>query len=208
MWSKFSPISRLKSLHHIFGIPTIRRRTTAYSLSTVHQSPLFRIRNETASSLPSSSRRSSMAKSFIAAAAVLLSLFALSSSVSTPNAAHTILISYNFPPGLLPTTIHSYTINTTTGDFSLRLGSLCHVTLPPDNYLAAYSDIIKGRIVENRIEKLDGIRVRALWKWWGITGIKREGEDLVFEVGVVSAKYPVGKFEESPECEGVGKKDE
>ncbi|KAL9261478.1 hypothetical protein AKJ16_DCAP04538 [Drosera capensis] len=144
---------------------------------------------------------------------ILLALIAaittnVSSTTTAPSAAHTALISYNFPPGLLPTTIYSYTINTTTGDFSLRLGSLCHVTLPPDNYLAAYSDIIKGRIMENRIEKLDGIRVRALWKWWGITGIKREGEDLVFEVGVVSAKYPVGKFGESPECEGVGKKDE
>ncbi|KAL9264048.1 hypothetical protein AKJ16_DCAP04368 [Drosera capensis] len=150
-----------------------------------------------------------MKKSFIAAAAaVFLSLSPLFSAVSTPTAAHSALISYNFPPGLLPSSIHSYTLNTTTGDFSLRLDSLCHVTLPPDNYLAAYSDIIKGRIVQNRIEKLDGIRVRALWTWWGITAIKREGEDLVFEVGVVTAKYPVGKFEESPECEGVGKKDD
>uniref|UniRef100_A0A3Q7J338 Uncharacterized protein n=1 Tax=Solanum lycopersicum TaxID=4081 RepID=A0A3Q7J338_SOLLC len=62
--------------------------------------------------------------------------------------------------------------------------TLCKITLPPDNYLATYSKKIRGKIVENRIAELDGISVRAFFKWWGITGIRSSGENLVFEVGM------------------------
>nr|ABR17598.1 unknown [Picea sitchensis] len=47
-----------------------------------------------------------------------------------------------------------------------------------------------------------GIRVRVFFQWWSITGIRSSGKDLVFEVGVVSAKYPSSNFDESPDCEG------
>ncbi|KAK4415518.1 hypothetical protein Salat_2659200 [Sesamum alatum] len=86
--------------------------------------------------------------------------------------------------------------------FSVRLGGSCRVTLPPDNYLATYSNKITGKIVENRIAELDGISVRAFFKWWSITGIRSNGENLVFEVGVVTAKYPSKNFDKSPLCEG------
>lgn len=76
------------------------------------------------------------------------------------------------------------------------------MTLPPDNYLATYSKTITGKIVNNRIADLNGISVRAFFRWWGITGIRSNGEDLTFEVGMVSAKYPSKNFHESPECEG------
>ncbi|CAL5339339.1 unnamed protein product [Camellia sinensis] len=45
-------------------------------------------------------------------------------------------------------------------------------------------------------------RVRAFFKCWSITGIKSDGEDLVFEVGLVTVKYPSNNFDGSPECEG------
>ncbi|XP_073132267.1 uncharacterized protein [Henckelia pumila] len=112
------------------------------------------------------------------------------------------LMSYGFPLGLLPTGVSSYTINRTSGVFSLHLGESCRVTLPPDNYLATYSPTITGKIVENRIAELQGISVRAFFKWWGITGIRSSGQDLVFEVGVVTAKYPSKNFDRSPDCEG------
>ncbi|KAL2251209.1 uncharacterized protein LOC105173506 [Sesamum indicum] len=117
--------------------------------------------------------------------------------------AHDELINYGFPIGLLPANVDSYTLNTTTGVFSVRLGGSCRVTLPPDNYLATYSNKITGKIVENRIAELDGISVRAFFKWWGITGIRSNGENLVFEVGVVTAKYPSKNFDKSPLCEGT-----
>ncbi|KAL0346583.1 UNVERIFIED_CONTAM: hypothetical protein Scaly_1674300 [Sesamum calycinum] len=117
--------------------------------------------------------------------------------------AHDELMKYGFPIGLLPANVDSYTINSTSGVFSVRLGGSCRVTLPPDNYLATYSNKITGKIVENRIAELDGISVRAFFKWWGITGIRSNGENLVFEVGVVTAKYPSKNFDKSPLCEGT-----
>ena len=121
----------------------------------------------------------------------------------SPSAVHAELKSYGFPVGLLPAaTVLSYDINQTSGDFSVALGGACKVTLPPDNYLATYSRRITGKIDHGRIAKLDGIRVRAFFKWWSITGIRSTGENLVFEVGSVSAKYPVKNFDASPPCEG------
>ncbi|KAI3443824.1 hypothetical protein Pfo_000489 [Paulownia fortunei] len=118
-----------------------------------------------------------------------LSLVAFSVSSDGSN-AHDELMKYGFPIGLLPANVESYTLNLTSGLFSVRLGETCRVTLPPDNYLATYSHKITGKIVEHRIAELDGISVRAFFKWWGITGIRSNGQDLVFEVGVVTAKYP------------------
>lgn len=56
--------------------------------------------------------------------------------------------------------------------------------------------------MENKIAELNGINVKAFFRWWGITGIKMSGKDLTFEVGVLSAKYPADKFGDTPACEG------
>ena len=124
------------------------------------------------------------------------------STTTTPSAAHAELNKYGFPVGLLPINVVGYAVNETSGDFFVSLGDPCKVTLPPDNYLAAYSSRITGKIVAGRIAQLDGIRVRAFFQWWSITGIKSNGDDLVFEVGVVTAKYPSKNFDESPQCQG------
>ncbi|OAY72627.1 uncharacterized protein LOC109717862 [Ananas comosus] len=107
-----------------------------------------------------------------------------------------------FPIGLLPSNVRGYSLNRTSGDFSVELLHRCRITLPPDNYLAAYSPRITGNLSGGRISGLDGIRVRAFFRWWSITAIRASGDDLVFEVGVASAKYPSKNFDESPECEG------
>ncbi|KAE9588209.1 hypothetical protein Lalb_Chr22g0352961 [Lupinus albus] len=122
---------------------------------------------------------------------------------STPSLAHVELTNYGFPVGLLPaTTVLGYAVNQTTGDFTVRLCGACKITLPPDNYVATYSKTIKGKIVKGRMAELDGIRVRAFFKWWSITGIRSSGDDIVFEVGMVTAKYSSKNFDESPACEG------
>lgn len=133
----------------------------------------------------------------------LLSVLAFAVSCEGRTTAHDELIKYGFPIGLLPTNVQSYTLNRTSGHFSINLGDSCRVTLPPDNYIATYSPKITGKIVDNRIGDLDGISVRAFFKWWGITGIRSSGRDLVFEVGVVTAKYPSKNFDKSPPCEGA-----
>lgn len=137
-------------------------------------------------------------------------LFAVSVSSTNPDSdpdpalsgAHKELIRFGFPIGLLPKNVNGYSLNSSSGEFLVSLGEKCKITLPPDNYLATYSKKIRGKIVENRIAELDGISVRAFFKWWGITGIRSSGENLVFEVGMVTAKYPSKNFNESPDCEG------
>lgn len=119
-----------------------------------------------------------------------------------PSAAHTELTNYGFPIGLLPADVRTYSINGTSGDFYVDFGGSCRVTLPPDNYLATYSKRIKGRIVQGRIAELDGIRVRAFFRWWSITGIRASGDNLVFEVGSVTAKYPSKNFDDTLACDG------
>ena len=113
------------------------------------------------------------------------------------------LTNYGFPIGLLPaTTILGYAVNDTSGDFTVNLGGACKITLPPDNYVATYSKRITGKIIKGKITELDGIRVWVLIKWWPITGIRSSGDNIVFEVGMVTAKYPSKNFDESPTCEG------
>ncbi|KAI6681807.1 hypothetical protein NL676_035688 [Syzygium grande] len=100
---------------------------------------------------------------------LLLLLFSLLVSASSqsselPTSArplsrvHAELTGYGFPVGLLPAHVRDYSINATSGDFSVGLHGPCRLTLPPDNYLAAYSEKITGRIVRGRIAGLEGIR--------------------------------------------------
>ncbi|KAK7271277.1 hypothetical protein RJT34_27041 [Clitoria ternatea] len=120
-----------------------------------------------------------------------------------PSPAHLELANYGFPVGLLPAaTVLGYAVNRTSGDFSVRLGSACKITLPPDNYVATFSDNISGKIVKGKIAEIDGIRVRAFFKWWSITGIRSSGDDILFDVGMVTKKFPSKNFDRSPGCEG------
>ncbi|EAZ12553.1 hypothetical protein OsJ_02459 [Oryza sativa Japonica Group] len=76
----------------------------------------------------------------------------------------------------------------------------CRIVLPAGSYLASFSDRLTGRLDDRRISGLSGIRVRAFFRWWSITGIRADGDELVFEVGSVSAKFPARHFNASLEC--------
>eukprot|EP00252_Welwitschia_mirabilis_P010791 TRINITY_DN2429_c0_g1_i1.p1 TRINITY_DN2429_c0_g1~~TRINITY_DN2429_c0_g1_i1.p1 ORF type:complete len:175 (-),score=9.71 TRINITY_DN2429_c0_g1_i1:108-632(-) len=121
---------------------------------------------------------------------------------SVLSAAHGELAAKGFPPGLLPNSVANYTYNASSGDFKVRLKGRCDIILPPDNYPASFKSIIRGRLSKGRIQGLDGVSVRAFFKWWTITGIKSVGDHLVFEVGITSVKYPSANFGESPDCGG------
>ncbi|XP_068653165.1 uncharacterized protein [Aristolochia californica] len=119
-----------------------------------------------------------------------------------PRSAHGELKRKGFPVGLLPNGVLSYFLNRTSGDFFVDLVDACQIKLPPDNYLATYEKRITGKLLDGRMTELNGIRVWAFFKWWYLTGIRTSGDNLVFEVGVVSAKYPSKNFDESPQCNG------
>ncbi|WVY89614.1 hypothetical protein V8G54_035128 [Vigna mungo] len=113
--------------------------------------------------------------------------------------AHVEVVNYDLPSNLLPdTTVLGYAVNRTTGKFTVKLGGACKITLPPDNYFAT----ISGKIVQGKIAELDGIRVRAFFKWWSITGMRSSDDDIFFEVSMVTAKYPSKNFNDRPPCDG------
>lgn len=105
-----------------------------------------------------------------------------------------------FPRGLLPANVQGYTLDAGSGDFAVDLLSSCRIVLPAGSYLASFNNRLTGRLGDGRISGLDGIRVRAFFRWWSITGIRADGDQLVFEVGSVSAKFPARDFNASLEC--------
>ncbi|KAF0929150.1 hypothetical protein E2562_016389 [Oryza meyeriana var. granulata] len=107
-----------------------------------------------------------------------------------------------FPRGLLPANVRGYTLDAGSGDFAVDLISSCRIVFPAGSYLASFSDRLTGRLDDRRISGLSGIRVRAFFRWWTITGIRVDGDDLVFEVGSISAKFPARPFNASLECPG------
>ncbi|RLN36222.1 uncharacterized protein C2845_PM03G26860 [Panicum miliaceum] len=72
--------------------------------------------------------------------------------------------------------------------------------LPAGSYLAAFNDCLTGRLGDRRISGLSSIRVRVFFRWWSITGIHADSDQLVFEVGSISAKFPARDFNASLEC--------
>ncbi|KAL6615492.1 hypothetical protein ACP70R_037762 [Stipagrostis hirtigluma subsp. patula] len=121
-------------------------------------------------------------------------------SSSSPTTAYDELRLRGFPRGLLPTNVRGYTLDAGSGDFAVDLASSCRIVLPAGSYLASFNRRLTGRLDDRRISGLSGIRVRAFFRWWSITGIRADGDQLVFEVGAASAKFPARHFNASLEC--------
>ncbi|KAL5227735.1 hypothetical protein ABZP36_016000 [Zizania latifolia] len=147
-----------------------------------------------------SRRRSLLLAAILLGAALLASAVPLGSSSSDDVTAYDELRLRGFPRGLLPANVRGYTLDAGSGDFAVDLVASCRIVLPAGSYLASFSDRLTGRLDDRRISGLSGIRVRAFFRWWSITGIHADGDDLVFEVGSVSAKFPARHFNASLEC--------
>ncbi|KAF0902295.1 hypothetical protein E2562_015518 [Oryza meyeriana var. granulata] len=136
--------------------------------------------------------------------------------MARPNAQTTVLLAaavlFLFPLVALPLVFSDTAAADVTAYDELRLHGFlrggacsqptCRIVLPAGSYLASFSDRLTGRLDDRRISGLSGIRVRAFFRWWTITGIPADGDDLVFEVGSVSAKFPARPFNASLECPG------
>lgn len=141
-------------------------------------------------------------KSLVLLLLSLLPLFTISSSaVTSPPSlsVYDILRSYNFPPGLLPKGATDYTLDPTTGDFTVSFDGTCSFTLP-SSYSLRYKSQISGRISEGRLRDLKGISVKVLFIWINIVEVQRRGDELEFSVGIASTDFPVVNFEEIPQC--------
>ncbi|KAJ7548033.1 hypothetical protein O6H91_08G114600 [Diphasiastrum complanatum] len=109
------------------------------------------------------------------------------------------LVAYGFPAGLLPETVVDYDLQT-NGNFNVYLQEVCAATLRK-TYHVTYGSTISGHLEYGAISGLSGISVKAFFFNLAITGIYVSGNDLLFEVGFVSAKFPVTNFDESPICQ-------
>lgn len=113
--------------------------------------------------------------------------------------AYDLLESYNFPVGLLPVGVQSYDLDQSTGKFSLYLNGTCSFAAE-GSYQLKYKSTISGNIAKNRLTNLSGINVKILFLWLNIVEVYRNGDYIDLSVGFASAVFPVGNFDECPQC--------
>ncbi|GMN37963.1 hypothetical protein TIFTF001_007253 [Ficus carica] len=112
--------------------------------------------------------------------------------------AYEVLEQYNFPIGLLPQGVTGYELNNETGEFAVFLNETCSFNL--ETYKLKYKPTITGVISKDRIKNLKGISVKVLLFWFNIVEVSRDGDDLLFSVGLLSASFPIRNFLECPQC--------
>ncbi|WKA02740.1 hypothetical protein VitviT2T_020894 [Vitis vinifera] len=140
----------------------------------------------------------------LAAIAILISLILIQSSTPAISSidirtAYEVLEDYNFPVGLLPKGITDYDLNITTGKFSVYFNDTCSYSLK-SSYHLKYLPTIKGYISNGKLSSLEGVYTKLFLVWKEIVEIVRDGDNLVFSVGVLSSVFPIDYFEESPQC--------
>ncbi|XP_052154897.1 uncharacterized protein LOC127772940 [Oryza glaberrima] len=122
--------------------------------------------------------------------------------------AYEVLESYDFPVGILPKGVTSYTLEATTGDFTATLdtgddddssSSTCEFAIE-GSYSLRYQRAITGRIATGHLTDLRGVAVKVLFFWLNIVEVTRRGDRLEFSVGIASADFTVDNFLESPQC--------
>lgn len=128
-----------------------------------------------------------------------VALLFFSAQSSEQLSAYTVLEQFGFPRGILPTNAGDYTLNSDDGSFVINLDSPCNFDLD-SGYQLKYRSQITGQIKPGAITKLTGISVKVLFFWVSIDEVIRDGDDLSFYVGVVSASFPVSNFYICPEC--------
>ncbi|OAE23481.1 hypothetical protein AXG93_285s1390 [Marchantia polymorpha subsp. ruderalis] len=123
----------------------------------------------------------------------LISLVSVSSALRLVSAgdgykdAYEQLVEYGFPTGLLPNTVTGYTLED-DGKFAVFLQDKCNVYIPGE-FPVTYSKTITGVLSYGSLKNLNGISVKAYYFWWSINAITVVNGNLVFEVGLLTAKY-------------------
>ncbi|KAF0927604.1 hypothetical protein E2562_034573 [Oryza meyeriana var. granulata] len=132
---------------------------------------------------------------------LLLLLLSLLAGASAKPTAYEVLESYDFPVGILPIGVTSYTLDASTGDFTATLNttSTCDFAIQ-GSYSLRYQPTITGRIATDHLTDLRGVAVKVLLFWLNIVEVTRRGDQLEFSVGILSADFGVDNFFESPQC--------
>ncbi|XP_057782282.1 uncharacterized protein At5g01610-like [Salvia miltiorrhiza] len=128
---------------------------------------------------------------------LLLLLTAVAAAADRPT-VYEAIGSYGLPQGLLPEGVTNYKLDVATGKFSVYLDKTCSFTI--QGYDLKYKTTVTGTISRNRIRNLTGIQVKILFLWVNIVEVTKDGGNLELSVGIASAGFPAGDFEESPRC--------
>ncbi|XP_006655234.1 uncharacterized protein LOC102711535 [Oryza brachyantha] len=131
-----------------------------------------------------------------------LLLFLLLAVAGAKPTAYEVLESYDFPVGILPKGVTSYTLDDSTGEFTATLdvsSSTCSFSIQ-GSYSLRYDPTITGRISTDHLTDLRGVSVKVLFFWLSIVEVTRRGDQLEFSVGILSSDFAVDNFLESPQC--------
>lgn len=123
--------------------------------------------------------------------------FADTQSYSTLT-AYEMLENFDFPRGILPEGVQSYVMRN-DGGFDVFLGDYCDLKVSGD-YLLRYKRKISGKLEPGSLKNLDGVSVKILFLWFGISEVIRSGDELSFYVGPFSVSFSVSNFEFCPQC--------
>lgn len=112
---------------------------------------------------------------------------------------HDLLPLYGLPKGLIPSDIKSYTLDKSTGSFSIEMTRTCYVHF---QQLVWYDKHIKGKLSYGAVHDVSGIQAKKLFLWLPVTGIEKvkNSDVLRFFVGALSEDLPAEQFQEIPQC--------
>ncbi|XP_073013551.1 uncharacterized protein [Typha latifolia] len=127
-----------------------------------------------------------------------LSMAFAKTQLSDSPTAYQMLERFNFPRGILPEGVRSYQLRQ-DGSFEVYLSSDCEFEVS-GKYLLRYKRKIAGKVQSGSLEELNGVSVKVLFLWIGIDKVQRNGDELSFYVGPLSASFPTDNFDECPEC--------
>ncbi|KAJ1685957.1 hypothetical protein LUZ63_017347 [Rhynchospora breviuscula] len=135
---------------------------------------------------------------------LILSLFlsnsqTIAESLSSEPSAYDMLEKYNFPRGILPEGVTDYLLQS-DGYFEVYFKSDCEFKVAK-KYLARYDQKISGYIDTGTLKNLNGISVKVLFIWIGVSEVDRASEtEINFYLGPILASFGVSSFEDSPKC--------
>ncbi|WOL10599.1 hypothetical protein Cni_G19358 [Canna indica] len=100
----------------------------------------------------------------------------------------------------LPKGAQSYLLHQ-DGSFEVYLSGECEFEFKvARSYLLRYKKKVTGTVGAGSLTNLQGVNMQVLWFWFGVNVVVRNGDDLKFYVGPLSATFDLSSFEKCPRC--------
>ncbi|XP_027348928.1 uncharacterized protein LOC113860664 [Abrus precatorius] len=132
--------------------------------------------------------------------AVTLSRLWVVASGSNSTTIYEELRAKGLPVGLLPKGIVKYSINSSSGEFEVKMEQPCNAKFENEVH---YDSNIRGTLGYGRIGKLSGVSAQELFLWFPVKGIRVDlpSSGLIhFDVGVADKQFSLSLFEDPPDC--------